>query len=70
MNVLYRLSLEELMLDILPDSTFMAGKKWTGVWTRDISYSIIISLAAIEPNIARNSLMQKVKTILIQTSFN
>jgi hypothetical protein len=60
MNALYRMSLEELMLDIRPDSTFMAGKEWNGVWTRDISYSIILSLAAIEPDIARKSLMRKV----------
>jgi len=61
MNSLYRMSLQELMLDIRPDSTFMAGKEWSGVWTRDISYSIILALAAIDPEVSRNSLMYKVK---------
>jgi hypothetical protein len=61
MNALYRMSLQEMMLDIRPDSTFMAGKEWRGVWTRDISYSIVLALAAIEPEISRNSLMYKVK---------
>ena len=61
MNALYRLSMQEMTLDIRPDSTFMAGKEWNGVWTRDISYSIILSLAAIEPEIARKSLMRKVR---------
>ena len=64
-TALYNMSLEEMMLDIRTDSTFMAGKEWNGVWTRDISYSIILSLAAIEPAIARNSLMRKVKNGLI-----
>jgi hypothetical protein len=66
-NALYRMSLEDLLLDIRPDTTFRAGKQWDGVWTRDISYSIILSLAAIEPQIARNSLMRKVNNgIIIQ----
>lgn len=61
LNSLYRLSLEEMVKDVRDDSTFMAGKEWTGVWTRDISYSIILSLAIIEPEIAKNSLLRKVK---------
>lgn len=65
MNALYKLSLQEMMLDIRADSTFMAGKEWGGVWTRDISYSIILSLAAIEPEIARKSLMYKVRDGMI-----
>ncbi len=59
-DALYNLSLEELKLDVRPDSTFMAGKEWNGVWTRDISYSIVLALAAIEPEISKNSLMRKV----------
>jgi len=60
-NALYNMSLEELLFDIRHDSTFMAGAKWNGVWTRDISYSIYLSLALIRPDIARLSLMKKVK---------
>lgn len=59
-DALYNLSLEELKLDVRPDNTFMAGAEWDGVWTRDISYSILLSLAAIEPEISKNSLLQKV----------
>lgn len=59
-DALYNLSLEEVKLDIRSDSTFMAGKEWNGVWTRDISYSILLSLAAIEPEVSKNSLMRKV----------
>ncbi|MBN2282158.1 MAG: glycogen debranching protein [Candidatus Marinimicrobia bacterium] len=60
LNALYNLSLEEMLLDIREDQTFMAGAKWPGVWTRDISYAIILSLAAIQPEISKNSLMKKV----------
>jgi glycogen debranching enzyme len=60
-NALYNLSLEEMLEDIRPDSTFMAGAKWEGVWTRDVSYSIVLALAAIQPDVARNSLMHKVR---------
>ncbi len=59
-DALYNLSLEEIKLNIRPDNAFMAGEEWYGVWTRDISYSILLSLAAIEPEISKNSLMQKV----------
>ena len=60
LNSLYNMSLEEMLLDIRNDQTFMAGAKWPGVWTRDISYSIILSLAAIHPEVSIKSLMKKV----------
>ncbi len=60
-DALYNLSIEEMLKDIRTDQTFMAGEKWDGVWTRDISYSIVLSLAILEPEIAKNSLMRKVK---------
>ena len=59
-QALYNMALEELLLNVRPDSTFMAGAKWHGVWTRDISYSIYISLALIRPDIAKKSLLKKV----------
>ncbi|MCB8994975.1 MAG: glycogen debranching protein [Bacteroidales bacterium] len=60
-DALYNMSLEELIKDIRSDSTFMAGEKWDGVWTRDISYSITLSLASIAPELSKNSLLRKVK---------
>ncbi len=59
-DALYNLSLDELRKDIRPDGAFMAGAKWEGVWTRDISYSILLALASIEPEIAKASLLRKV----------
>lgn len=59
-EALYNLSLEEMVLNIRHDDTFMAGEQWKGVWTRDISYSILLSLAILHPEIAKKSLMAKV----------
>ena len=61
LSALYNLSLEELIQNIRPDSTFMAGAKWPGVWTRDISYSTLLSLALLNPEIAMKSLLAKVR---------
>jgi glycogen debranching enzyme len=60
-NALYNMSLEEMLKNIRPDQTFMAGAKWEGVWTRDISYSILLSLAMLKPDIAKASLLKKTK---------
>jgi uncharacterized protein YegP (UPF0339 family) len=58
-DALYNMSVEEMLLCIRPDSTFMAGAKWEGVWTRDISYSILLSLALLEPEVTVKSLLKK-----------
>lgn len=60
-DALYNLSLEEMQNAIELDSTFRTGKEWAGVWTRDISYSIILSMAVLQPQVAMNSLMRNVK---------
>lgn len=60
-DALYNLSLEEMENAVEPDGTFRTGKEWSGVWTRDISYSIILSMAVLHPEVAVNSLMRKVK---------
>jgi len=60
-DALFNLSLEEAMMNIEPDSTLRTGAKWGGVWTRDISYSIFLAFAYHEPEIAKISLMKKVK---------
>jgi Bacterial alpha-L-rhamnosidase 6 hairpin glycosidase domain len=60
-EAIYNLSLEELTRDVSAEGTFDAGAKWPGVWTRDVSYSILLSLAAIDPQRAEASLRRKVK---------
>ncbi|CAN5688658.1 hypothetical protein BH11BAC3_BH11BAC3_36290 [soil metagenome] len=59
-NAIYNMSLEEMIKAVEPDSTFRTGKEWAGVWTRDISYSIILSMAYLQPEVAKNSLLRKV----------
>jgi len=59
-DALYNMSLEEMVKAIEPDSTFRTGKEWSGVWTRDISYSIILSMAYLQPRVAIKSLLRKV----------
>ncbi|MBI1938312.1 MAG: glycogen debranching protein [Ignavibacteriales bacterium] len=61
LNALYNMSLEEMIFNVREDGAFSAGLKWPGVWTRDISYSIILSLAAVNPDASKASLMAKVK---------
>ncbi|MFN0047828.1 MAG: MGH1-like glycoside hydrolase domain-containing protein [Cytophagales bacterium] len=60
-DAIYNLAIEEMLNAIEPDSTFRTGKEWAGVWTRDISYSIILSMAYLQPKVAMYSLLKKVK---------
>ncbi len=60
-NALYNLALSEMQHAIEADSTFRTGKLWAGVWTRDISYSTLLSMAILQPRVAVISLKRKVK---------
>ncbi|NLR93567.1 alpha-L-rhamnosidase-related protein [Flammeovirga agarivorans] len=60
-DALYNLALNELVADSEADGTFRTGKEWGGVWTRDISYSIVLSLSILDPQRAITSLRRKVK---------
>ncbi|MES2429950.1 MAG: trehalase family glycosidase [Bacteroidota bacterium] len=59
-DAIYNMSLEEMIKAVEPDSTFRTGQEWAGVWTRDISYSIILSMAYLQPEVAKKSLLKKV----------
>lgn len=41
-------------------SCFETGRLWHYVWTRDISYSVHLALASIDPTRAKNSLLYKI----------
>lgn len=60
-DALYNMALDNMVSDIRPDGTLRAGAAWDGVWTRDISYSIYLALAYINPDAAQKSLKAKVK---------
>ncbi|MBD2714119.1 glycogen debranching protein [Hymenobacter sp. BT646] len=60
LDALYNMALEEARRAVEPDGTFRTGQEWAGVWTRDISYSIILSQALLQPEAAKTSLLRKV----------
>lgn len=59
-TALYNMAVDELINNIEPNNTLRTGALWSGVWTRDISYSILLSLAQMTPEVSSNSLMHKV----------
>jgi len=61
-SAIYNMSVEEMTKAIESDSTLRTGIEWPGVWTRDVSYSIILSMAYMQPKVSQNSLMRKVNT--------
>lgn len=61
-NALFNLSLEESELAIEKDSTYRTGVYWGGVWTRDVSYAIIHSLAQLCPEVSMKSLLAKINS--------
>ena len=70
-DALYNMAIAEIKSNLRPDSTYRAGKEWDGVWTRDVSYSIYLSLAMLDPENSLRSLRAKLKegkngTIIIQ----
>lgn len=57
---IYNMGLDEMINNVEPDTTLRTGKEWAGVWTRDVSYSIILSMAYLQPEAAMISLRHKV----------
>jgi len=61
LDALYLMSLDELEKLRTEDGFWDTGAKWSGVWTRDMSYSILLSLAYLDPETAKACLLAKVK---------
>lgn len=60
LNALYNMSLDEMVMLMEEDGTFRTGKEWAGVWTRDVSYATLLSLAWLAPERCMESLRRKV----------
>ena len=60
METVYNMGLDEMVNAVEPDTTLRTGKEWAGVWTRDVSYSIILSMAALQPEASMISLLKKI----------
>lgn len=59
-TALYNLAVDDMFCNLEEDGTFRTGKLWGGVWTRDVSYSVYLSLAHVEPGYVKTSLLRKV----------
>lgn len=59
-NAIFNMGLDEMVNAVEPDTTLRTGKEWAGVWTRDVSYSIILSMAYMQPEASRISLEHKI----------
>ncbi len=59
-QAIYNMGLDEMINAVEPDTTLRTGKEWAGVWTRDVSYSILLSMAYLQPEASKISLMKKV----------
>lgn len=59
-EAIFNMGLDEMVNAVEPDTTLRTGKEWAGVWTRDVSYSIILSMAYMQPEASMISLMKKV----------
>ena len=62
-EAVYNMGLDEMINAVEPDTTLRTGKEWAGVWTRDVSYSILLSMAYLQPEASRISLMKKVDSL-------
>lgn len=60
LNALHNMALDEMVMLMEEDGTFRTGEAWPGVWTRDLSYAAMLSLAYLDPERCVNSLMTKV----------
>lgn len=61
-EAIFNMGLDEMVNAVEPDTTLRTGKEWAGVWTRDVSYSIILSMAYMQPEASKMSLMKKVNS--------
>ena len=62
-TAIYNMGLDEMVNAVEPDTTLRTGKEWAGVWTRDVSYSILLSMAYLQPEASMISLRKKVDSL-------
>ena len=59
-TALYNMAVDEMINNFEKDGTLRTGLYWGGVWTRDVSYSSLLSLSYMCPDKVRNSLEVKI----------
>ena len=60
LTAIHNMALDEMVMLMEKDGTFRTGEAWPGVWTRDLSYATVLSMAYLDPERCINSLMLKV----------
>ncbi|MCP9237687.1 hypothetical protein [Lewinella sp. JB7] len=60
-DALFNLARQEARRNVEPDGTLRTGAKWSGVWTRDVSYSALLAMAIHDPEAVMTSLRSKVR---------
>ena len=61
-EAVYNMAVDECINAVEPDGTLRTGLLWSGVWTRDVSYSTILSMAYMQPRAAMTSLLCKINS--------
>lgn len=61
-EAVYNMAVDECINAVEPDGTLRTGLEWGGVWTRDVSYSTILSMAYMQPQAAMTSLLCKINS--------
>lgn len=59
-TALYNMAVDEMINNFEKDGTLRTGAYWGGVWTRDVSYSSLLSLSYMCPDKVKNSLEVKI----------
>ena len=61
-EAVYNIGVDECINAVEEDGTLRTGLEWGGVWTRDVSYSTILSMAYMQPEAAMTSLLCKINS--------
>ena len=61
-EAVYNIGVDECINAVEEDETLRTGLEWGGVWTRDVSYSTILSMAYMQPKAAMTSLLCKINS--------
>ncbi len=61
LGAMYKLAIQELLSTVNAEGLLTAGTSWDGVWTRDISYAIILGAVLVAPEACRKSLDSRIK---------
>ncbi|MDR0863980.1 MAG: hypothetical protein LBO74_03495 [Candidatus Symbiothrix sp.] len=62
-NAIYNMGLDEMIQAVEANLTLRTGEFWSGIWTRDACYSIVLAMASMQPTVAKNCLLHRVNSL-------